>query len=62
MPLTPHVVQSQIPNGPSNITTYLSSAESAEQVAVGQSMERGEERMAKELAEWEACWKAVGSQ
>ncbi|PVH88681.1 hypothetical protein DL98DRAFT_648038 [Cadophora sp. DSE1049] len=54
--------QAQVPNGPSNTTTYLSSTETAEQVAMGQPTERDEERMARELAEWEAYWRGMGGQ
>lgn len=46
--------QAQIHNGPSNTTTYLSNIETAEQLAMGQPTERDGERIARELAEWEA--------
>lgn len=61
VPLTSQT-QSQIPTGPSNTTTYLSSSDTAEQLAMGQSTERNAERTARELAEWEAYWRGVGGQ
>lgn len=56
------MVQSQIPNGPSTTSTYLSNTETAEQLVMGQSTERDGERMARQLAEWEAYWRGVGGQ
>lgn len=50
--------RAQIPNGPSNIDSYLAHEEIAEDIVMGQLRQGTEEHMARELAEWDSRWKA----
>jgi hypothetical protein len=52
--------RSQVPAGPSNLSTFASRYESWEHIAMGQSTNRSEESMAGELAVWETCWQRIG--
>lgn len=50
---------SRIPNGPSNVDMYVIRREPAEDLSVGRMRDGREERVARELADWDAQWRTL---
>jgi hypothetical protein len=52
--------RSQVPEGPSNLWTYLQRDESFERTALGETSARHPDAVARDLEEWERQWNALG--